>query len=91
MRKFKIIIFLIVLILLALISIGQAGIDEMRNRQADQPPVEQTDNPGTGGGGGIGNNPNVPIDDYLPVLVILILGYGVYKIKSGYVGTEQKR
>ena len=63
----------------------------MRTRQPGQPPVEQNDNPGTGQGGGIGNNPNVPIDDYLPVLVILTLGYGVYKIKNSYVGTEQKR
>jgi hypothetical protein len=82
MKKFKIIILIIVLFLLAMISISQAGIDQMETRQPGQPPVEQSDNPGTGGGGGVGNNPNVPIDDYLPALIFLTLLYGIYNLRK---------
>lgn len=76
----KRIILIIILFVIALISI--AGIDEMKQRDAGLPPKEQSDAPGTGGGGGIGNNPNVPIDDGLPILVIVTILYGVYKIKN---------
>lgn len=61
-----------------MIMISTAGIDEMKNREPGAPPVEQADVPGNGNG----QNPNVPIDDGLPILFMAVLLYGDYKIKN---------
>lgn len=82
-KKFKQIIFIIVLILLSLISIAHAGIDEMRQREPGYAPIEQdpeADHHNNGHGGG----PKVPIDDYVPILFLGTIIYGVYKINKSY-------
>lgn len=82
-RKFKTILFLIVLILLALISLAQAGVDEMRQRQPGYAPIEQVDpTPDHHQDGHSGGGPKVPIDDYLPILALGAIIYGVYKIQN---------
>lgn len=82
-KKFKRIVIIVVLILLALISIASAGIDEMKQRDPGMPP--NVDNPGNGNGNGGGNgggNPNVPIDDYIPILMVAAGAYGIYSIRT---------
>jgi hypothetical protein len=52
------------------------GIDEMERREPGY------GKPGDGQGGGIENNPNVPVDDWVYVLVGVIVIYGVIKLNK---------
>lgn len=79
----KRIILTIILILFALTAIS--GVDEMRQRQPGQEPTYQKDkddDDDNGHGNGHGGGPKVPIDDYIPILAMGAVVYGVYKIKK---------
>jgi hypothetical protein len=66
-------------ILLALILIS--GIDAMNEREPGQAPIDQNEDPSPDGKGH-GHNPRVPIDDYVWVLGVGAIGYGIYIIKK---------
>ncbi len=74
----KIKIIILILLLLAIISL--AGIDEMQQREKGMEPTYGDTGVGNGQGGGIGNNPNVPVDDLLWVLIGAAATYGVIKL-----------
>jgi hypothetical protein len=76
------IIYSIIGILLALTLIS--GIDEMKQRQPGQAPIEQNEDPSPDGKGH-GHNPRVPIDDYVWVLGVIAIGYGIYIIRKNKI------
>lgn len=77
----KIILAIVALLIYSTMVLG--GIDEMRKRDPGMEPLPPTPNgPGTGQGGGIGNNPNVPIDDYVWILGVAAAAYGVHTLSK---------
>lgn len=72
---------LLILLFLVSLSTSFAGIDEMNNRRADEPPTEA---PGNGNGGGQDNNPNVPLDNgiLIGLLILGVTGVGVYQLRK---------
>jgi uncharacterized membrane protein len=71
-------IIILALLLLAIISL--AGIDEMQQRQEGMEPTYSNTGVGNGQGGGLENNPNVPVDDLLWVLIGAVATYGIIKL-----------
>ncbi len=75
-----------ILVFSLLLSISFAGVDNMKQRQPGQAPVEQIEPDHHQNGHNHGGNPNVPID-YVPALMIIFLGiviFGIYYISNEY-------